>query len=218
MKKLMIGAVLVISLLIGTTAYANGNGFFRNQRLEIINIGSPTSEVGHNLQGFGLIEPTTNGGNWGQITTETSCDLQISDVCDKALRTVYAGSEADHPLIDGRMASFSFTLKNKWGLVTNLKMRLLDGIANDDFVVYVKNKRGHWEQIYSYVSDPSTTEVWKVHDISLGPKHWFNKSLEVAVMATGDTWAQHATYGQLGIDWIELLGVSPIKPIVEDND
>ena len=204
-KKNFVTLLAVAGLAITIPVLANA---VKTQRLDFINIGSPDSEAGHNFQGWGLAEPASSGGNWGQIATETGCGLSTDDVCDKKLKVAYAKNESDHPTIDGRMASFAFTLKNKWGLVTGLKMRVLDGIANDDFVVYVKNKkRGNWEQVYSYVSDPNTNEVWKIHDISFGPKNWFSKPLEVAVMATGDTWPQHATYGQLGIDWIELVGV-----------
>ena len=211
----IIGLAVAIPVLAGSVKVP--------QRLDFINIGDPASETNYNLQGWGPIEPTQNGGNWGQIGNDISgadCDLPTGEACDHSARVVYSGNnltELDHPTIDGRMASFAFTLKNKWGLITNLKMRVLDGIANDDFVVYVKNKKnGNWEQVFTYISDPSTSEVWKVHNISLGPKNWFSKPLEVAIMATGDTWPQHATYGQLGIDWIELVGVGTKSDKDED--
>jgi hypothetical protein len=205
-NKNFISLLVVMGLVAAIPVFANS--IKTSQRLDFINIGSPTSEIGHNLQGWGPIEPATNSGTWGQIIAETDCGLPAGGVCDKALRVTYAGSELDHPTINGRMASFSFNLKNnRWGLVTSLKMRVLDGIANDDFVVYVKNERGNWEQVYSYISDASTNEVWKVHTINLPIKDWFKKTLEVAVMSTGDTWSQHATYGQLGVDWVELIGV-----------
>jgi hypothetical protein len=34
---------------------------------DMVDIGDPTSEAGHNLQGWGPIEPATNGGTWGGI-------------------------------------------------------------------------------------------------------------------------------------------------------
>lgn len=187
-------------------------------RLDFVNIGSPDSEAGHNLQGWGLVEPTTSGGNWGQIASETGCGLGSGDTCDKLLRVTYAGTEPDHPLPNGRIATLTLNPTHRWGLIRGLKIRALDGIANDDFLVFIKNKKGNWEQVYSYVSDLSTAEVWKVHTVSLFPKVWFKKSVEIAIMATGSNWGQHATYGQLGIDWIELVNKSFPGPIIDIND
>ena len=94
-------------------------------------------------------------------------------------------------------------------------------------MVFVRRKGGKWHHVYTYISDPSTEEVWKVHTIKLFPKNlcpccvWpvhlkkckCNAEIEVGILATGDTWNQHSTYGQLGIDWIELLGWKrPILP------
>lgn len=214
-KNLIIGSISIIGIGLAFSVLAVPPF---SSRLDFVNIGSPASEAEHNLQGWGPIEPAANGGNWGQIATETSCDLGSGDTCDRALRVTYAGAEPDHPLLNGRIASLTLKPANKWGLIRGLKIRALDGIANDDFLVFIKNKKGNWEQVYSYVSDPSASEVWKVHAISLYPKLWFKKSVEIAIMATGDTWNQHATYGQLGIDWIELVSKGFPGPTIDIND
>ena len=227
-KIIIISLALIIGLGVAFVSFAKAPvSFFK--RVDFVNIGSPASEASHNLQGWGPIEPATNGGNWGNIANETSCGLVSPQKCDKALRVTYASDEPDHPVINGRMATVKFNLKKQgWGLIKGLRIRALDGIANDDFMVFIKGKRGQWHHVYTYISDPSTAEVWKIHTIKLGPKFWrptllcpnhitcpnCDRSVEVAIMATGDTWGSHSTYGQLGIDWIELVGWKGVKPPV----
>jgi len=129
MKKTIFFSLLTIA---GLGAAFSAFGLPAATRLDFVNIGSPASEAGHNLQGWGLVEPTTSGGNWGAIATESSCGLTNPADCDKLLRTTYAKSESDHPrVIDGRMATVTLNPNhNKWGLVKSLKIRVLDGIAN----------------------------------------------------------------------------------------
>jgi hypothetical protein len=108
-------------------------------------------------------------------------------------------------------------------MATGLRMRVLDGAANDDFMVFIKNKNGHLENIYTYISDPNTTEVWKVLSIPLSSRYWFDKSMDVVVMSTGSDWSSKSTYGQVGIDWMELVGLGgpsnpPICHDCDDND
>ncbi|MCR4275551.1 MAG: hypothetical protein NUV83_02250 [Candidatus Wolfebacteria bacterium] len=201
-KYIVLGIVSTVGLAIATIVFAGSL-----QRIDFVNIGSPSSEASHNLQGWGTIEPLTSGGNWGQIGSSVTCDLPVGETCDKALRVTYAKDEPDHPQINGRMANVTLNSQNRWGLIKELKIRALDGIANDDFMVFIKNKKGRLELVYTYISDPSTAEIWKVHTIALDHKYWFNKGpIEITIMATGDTWNQHSAYGQLGIDWIELAG------------
>lgn len=180
------------------------------QRLDFVNLGTSASQTVHNAQGWGPAEPETNGGGWGGIATETDCGLTTSTDCDKLAAVTYAAGEPDKPAVNGRMATVTLNpVKNKWGIVRAIKIRALDGAANDDFMVFIKNKRGNWENIYTYASDPSTAEIWKIHEINLPLRNWFNKPLELGIMSTASDWASKSTYGQLGIDWIELVGNSP---------
>lgn len=219
MKKIVIiGLVLMVGLGIAFTSFAKGpTSLFR--RIDFINIGDSVSEAAHNLKGWGPVEPITNGGNWGEIGNDMSgsdCDLPEGQSCDGACRVTYNGTEQDHP--SERAAYLTFKLKSKHGLIRGLRIRALEGIANDDFMVFVKNRKGNWILAYTYESDLSSTEeVWKVHNIKLHPRDWFHlgKPLEVSIMATGDTWNSHDTYGQLGIDWVELIGWKGITPPIE---
>lgn len=169
-----------------------------------VDIGDTGSEAGHDLLGWGPIEPAEHDGNWGGIATDP-------DSPDKALRVVYSGdepSEPDSPQVDGRAATLELNPQSDscylWRM--GLKMRVLDGIGDDDFVVFVKNRAGHWVEVFSYDSDPSTVEAWKEHDITLAgyaiPR---KRPIEIKIMATGSNWGSHGTYGQLGVDWVKLL-------------
>ena len=159
-----------------------------------VDIGDTSSEVGHDLLGWGPIEPATHGGGWGGVDDT---------------RVTYAGDEDDSPKVEGgRAATLKLNPQSDscylWRM--GLKMRILDGIGDDDFVVFVKNWAGHWIEVFSYDSDPSTAETWKEHNIPLaGYVVSRRRPFEIKIMATGSDWASKGTYGQLGVDWIKLL-------------
>jgi len=85
-------------------------------------------------------------------------------------------------------------------ILETLVIRHLDGIADDSFDVMV----GAWP-VYSYVDNTIGDETWITTEIDLtqfeieccGPH-------AIVITATGEAWQHQATYGQLGIDWIEL--------------
>jgi len=83
-----------------------------------------------------------------------------------------------------------------------LVIDVLDGIADDSFDVYVDGTL-----VYSYTNgDPiNDPEVWHIHNIPLGqfmiPCYGTHT---VKIDATGPAWDSWSTYGQLGVDNIEL--------------
>jgi len=158
----------------------------QNILLDRVDIGDPQSEHCHFLRGWGPIEPATSGGYYGGV-----------DNC----RVVYYKTDPpDKPW--ARL--ILYTIK---GSAQTLKIRALDGIADDSFEVYVKRPCGKWILIYSYTADPSTEEIWKIHEIELPPKVAKGITLKVKIVLTGETpWSGFDTYGQLAIDWIELWG------------
>jgi len=102
------------------------------------------------------------------------------------------------------MEGIEVTMREAEGCVEpkleTLVIRHLDGIADDSFDVMV----GAWP-VYSYVDNEFGNEAWITTEIDLtqlgidccGPH-------AIAITATGDTWEHQTSYGQLGIDWIEL--------------
>ncbi len=177
--------------------------------LDFVNIGDVVSEAGHNLVGWGPKEPETNNGNWGKIVDNvmgSDCDLEEGKECDALCRVVYSGNnpiEIDSP--DSRSAYVTLNKVNGWG-PKKVRMRFLDGIADDDFMVFVQGKKGDWVLADEYDSDPSTTEYWVVREFNLPFSTWNTKPIELRIMATASDWSSKDTFGQLGIDWIELVG------------
>jgi hypothetical protein len=143
-----------------------------------VNIGEPTSEAGHDLVGWGPIEPATHGGGWGGGD-------------DGTIRTTWA------PSIEDNDPSASLTFDSTDWFGTTLKLKVLDGMANDDFEVYVGDTL-----VYSYTCDPSTTEYWVTHEIPVK----VTGAVLVTIKATGPAWSGIDTWGQLGVSWAELWG------------
>ena len=88
-----------------------------------------------------------------------------------------------------------------------IEMRVLDGIADDSFEVYVKNPAGYWVLVYTYIADVSTTEVWKVHYINGFPAgKGQGNMVEIKILPTNVGWSGFDTYGQLAVDYIKVYG------------
>jgi hypothetical protein len=83
-----------------------------------------------------------------------------------------------------------------------LKLNVLDGLADDSFVVYVRGKR-----VYSYTGLQTGTEDWITHTIDLDSIRCArNGRIWVLITAAGPAWSGFDTYGQLAVDEAKLLG------------
>ncbi len=245
-------------------------------RLDFVNIGTPADETAHEAAGWGPVEPTIHGGNWGGIATELGCDLPNHRGCDGLTRVTWAGdcfgpeipdipnppnnclppagsgspfafdpvstTEPDSFALYGRAARVVLdpnALVGHGGKARQLRMRVLDGIGYDAFEVFVRNIRKVNEAgqipakvqgdtaVLVYRFDPyapenletkTRPEQWRVHTIDLidyGNQlnlHTEPNALEVIIQATAVPWGLFLTYGQLAVDWIEILG-TPKKPV-----
>ena len=165
--------------------------------IDKVDIGNPASEVGHALEGWGPIEPATHGGSWGGIAPG-DC------------RVAYHSGEPDTGY--GRSGIVTFETDEE---ISKIKMRVLDGIGDDSFAVYVSTYYqynpwfGYWlgcYKIYEYEADPSTSEKWVKHRMDWD---YFNNlpysKVKIYVVSLGDEWAGFNTYGQLAVDWIKIL-------------
>ena len=96
----------------------------------------------------------------------------------------------------------------KWttGFARHIELRMLDGIADDSFNVYVMNPGGDWALVYSYTSDLSTNEYWVVHDIYGFPagKGKQGPSINMMIVPTNLGWSGFNTWGQLAVDWVKV--------------
>ena len=167
--------------------------FTRNTNpVDGVDIGDTTSETGHSLNGWGPIEPLNSGGTWGGI--------------DDARATWVKG--------DGRGASF--TMNAGTGTQHELVLRVLDGQADDSFMVFVNGnpvyqytaKNSPKPGDGNYFGDPSgSEELWRDHRIYVSG----TGTLTISVAAMGDAWSGFDTYGQLGVDRADLYTLTPVS-------
>jgi hypothetical protein len=187
-KLLALTALLCFTFMVSTVQAS------ANVRLDYVDIGDEKSEFGHFLVGWGPIEPAHSGGSYGGVS---NC------------RCVYVATCSDKPWA-------KLVLYTPEGAAKTLKMRVLDGIADDSFDVYVKKPDKKWVLVYSYKAHPgpgdwkgTAAEVWVEHTMSIPPKVAKGTIIKVKIVLTADTtkpWWGFETYGWLAIDWIELWG------------
>ena len=150
----------------------------------VVDIGTPASEAGYNLQDWGPVQPTTSGGGWGGMGTATA-PLSIDQLC----RVVWEPT-------GNIWASVTFP-KSIW----YVDILHLDGIANDSFAVSVDSQP--WGL---YNDNSSTTEFWVMTRFS----GQAGKTLQITSLANpAAPWWGHGTYGTLGIDRIEAYVPAP---------
>lgn len=163
MKTLVTVCALAILLIAAAPASA--------YLAELVDLG--TAESGPlvvSISDWGPIQPTTSGGNWGNLATDP---LSYDNLC----RTVWSTGNTSSAYITYALPIFA------------VEIRHLDGIANDDLEIYVDGAK--WG---SYTSNPSTTEYW------LTTGYYGTPGYTLEIRSTGPQWSGFGTYGQLGID------------------
>ena len=189
MKKILL--LVLVGMLLLPLGFSVGIHPPISPIIDDIDIGDPVSEAGHNLKGWGPIEPATHGGYWGGI-----------DDC----RVVwYPG--------DKRWATVTFTLPSDpraWmqNIPRKIKIVALDGIADDSFKVLIKMQFPSgtwtdWTKIYKY-NDQYSTETWVTHNITGFIVVYRAQKIKIKIVATGPQWTWFTPYGQLAIDYIAL--------------
>jgi len=185
MKRLLV--VLVVALLL---LLASPVGAATSVVLCHVDIGDLVSEAGHNLVGWGPIEPATHPGGWGSIGS-SNC------------RVIWDANDND--------PSATITLDGcaRRGAATAIRVKHLDGIADDSFDVYVRDVHGNDVFVGNWVGSPGS-ENWQITTFALPSGKTLQlgrgRPVEVKLVATGEKWSGFATYGQVAFDWIELVG------------
>jgi hypothetical protein len=155
--------------------------------IDEVDIGDTTSEMGHNLNSWGPIEPLTHGGGWGGASSG------ILSTGDTDLRTTWAPSVSDND------PSATLTLSTGEYIATTLTIIALDGLADDSFDVYLGD-----ELVYCYDWSGDKTEFWVEHGIPVRVEAGVTITLKIT--ATGPAWGSIGTWGQLGIAYVALQG------------
>jgi len=179
---------LLVLIFFSVSSYAASNPEII---IDSVNIGDSLDEAGHNLFGFGPIEPATHGGGWGGAD-------------DGNLRVIWFNDSANPSDVltqspDENYASAQLSIPTNY-IPTKIEVRLLDGIADDSFEIYLNN-----DLVYTY-SDQGSTETWETHEIDLSSMY-LSGLVEIKIKSTAPNWTGFDTYGQLGVSWINLYAI-----------
>lgn len=157
-----------------------------------VDIGLPASEMGHNLQSWGPIEPLTHGGSYGGI-----------DHC----RAIWSNFDilnppAPHTSVD---AFIDLTFSGGQELVS---FKHLDGPAVDSFEVWINN-----QLYFTYTDSGLPGERWYVSGFNYTPAA--PGIVTVRFEAIGPAWPSWGTYGQVCIAGV---WVGPGGPVLEQKN
>ena len=188
MKNLLI--VVVVLVLACGMAYAQSNRdrFADPKSTTTVSIGicQPESDA----TAMGWDQTPTNGG-WGGKP-------------EAQFAVAWEPYTPDVPLNAGRFAEC--TIAGLTGKTpTKVKINALHGMANDDYCVFASGAAG--DMLIGCVDETNTTEQW-LTDVFMLPAGGFGSGQDVTVkiLVTGNAWPAFATWGQLGVDWIEVMG------------
>lgn len=85
-----------------------------------------------------------------------------------------------------------------------IELRVLAGLADDSFDVYVKNPADKWVLVFSY-TDQGDTETWIVHNIYSFPAgKGQGQRIDIKIIPTNVWWSGFDTWGQLAVDYIAV--------------
>lgn len=163
--------------------------------LDLVDIGQPASETGHDLDGWGPIEPAHSGGSYG-------------DAVD--CRVVYAsaanGDGEDWATVDLDFGAPGATSKC-------LILQHLDGTARDAFEVWVypPGEPDSAELVFAWPGDDFTEEIWYRSTVSVAA----HGVRTVRLVSTEDPWSGWPTYGQMAFDTLAVEECRPVKDVVD---
>ncbi len=199
MKKFLL--VLVALLLSFSTA-----GVASAELIDCVNIGDPVSEAGHNLYGWGPIEPYTHGGHWGLEPYASYPAGEDLSFYPDTLRVISSGYE-----IGDSNAYGAFGVANNgldWAKLTlnfagggTGEVMHLEGHAKDAFSIYLDALQGDGGTLlFTWPGDDLSTEsilesIFAVPIIAEGVH-------DVYFVMHGEHWSGWDTYGQVAISEI----------------
>ena len=189
-----VSLLLVVALGIPLVTASPTQASYPLPLLDSVNIGNPTSEIGHNLDGWTKI---WSGCGW--------CGP------DGNMRLIWGdGGETCDPA--NNWASVTLDAGSNWA--TTLKVEHLDGAADDGFNVYVNG-----DLVGTYV-DFYSSNTWTATDFDISSWN-FSDLLTIKFEATAPAWGGCGTYGQVAFNVIELWGpyavTIDIKPGSDPN-
>ena len=88
---------------------------------------------------------------------------------------------------------------------TQIRIRHLEGQAVDNFCVFASIGAG--DLLVGCINETNLGEYWRLSTITL-PLNVFasGQDVKVTILAAGNSWSGFGTYGQLAVDYIEVIG------------
>ena len=181
-RGILIAATLTVALLAAGAALAG------RTTLESMGVCQPESD--ESAVGW---DTTPAPGNWGN-----AAGLGIG------FAVVWENDAADKPE-NGREATCTIPGTNGW-VPKQIKLHYLEGLANDDFCVYILNNEDYYIEVGCF-DEESGYEHWQYATFDL-PKFTVapGQDVTVKIRATGNSWSGFNTFGQLAVDYIDVLG------------
>ncbi len=161
---------------------------------DMVDIGNPASEDGHDMVGWGPIEPANSGGTYGGID---DCRAVYSPVDNDDWATI----DLDFGCCEGQKC---------------LIMEHLDGISQDAFEVYIypSGDPGSAQLIFTYPGDDSTAEIWITSSVLVTA----TGRQTVKFVSTEPQWSGWSTYGQMCFNTLMVKDYVPVKDSVDIGD
>lgn len=186
-----LGTALVLSMLVALLAPAGISASTSDSTpIDFVNIGDPTSEAGHNLAGWGPIEPASRGGTWGGGSEDGNC---------RPISFFEYGSGSD-------WASFEMDFGGSLG-TKYLLLHHMDGYANDSFYVYIDElgEPGDGTEAFYWPDEQSYDEFWSTAEIPLDLTGVHTFYLLCAQPAHPDPVLDWETYEQVAFSWASVV-------------
>jgi len=181
-----IRSVLIASILIALVPTVTSAQEGDITSIDFVDIGDPASEAGHNLYGWGPIEPETNGGTWGHVGEEDGTCRVISFFDGKNISD---------------WARFTMDFGGSPG-TKYLLLRHMDGYADDSFYVYVDElgEPGDKTEVF-YYADQLDIETWLTANIPLD----LTGVHTIYMLCAQPEWSGSETYEQVAFTWASVV-------------
>jgi hypothetical protein len=186
-----LGTALVLSMLVALLAPAGISASTCDPTpIDFVNIGDPTSEAGHNLAGWGPIEPASSGGTWGGAGEDGNC------------RVISSGYD-DGTGMNNFLDWAEFTMDFGSPGTKYLLLRHLDGYAQDSFYVYIDTPGtpGDGTEVFYWPDEQSQGEVWRTAQIPLD----LTGVHTITLRSDQPHWSGWDRFGQVAFTWAKVV-------------
>lgn len=192
MRFLTVGAILLLSAGL-VLAGGNRERDLTAETTDLTEIGTcePEDEDGTTAPGW---DKNPTSGGWGGKD-------------ESEFAVVWEPGQADVPDTDfsgGRFAAC--TIGGETGKTPKkVELNVLEGLANDDFCVFASVAAG--DLLIGCHNETSNTETWTTVAFDF-PANAFasGQDVTIKILVTGNAWPSFSTWGQLGVDYIKILG------------